>query len=79
MLLIVIFNAVLAIGIVSVIAALHAKAIVADHLHHGGERSAVWTVGNRTVRPARTPQYWPARRPAAAHTGARRRVATAAR
>jgi hypothetical protein len=76
MLLIVILNAVLAIAIVGVIAALHAKAIVADHLHHGGERSTLWTIGHHTVRPARTPQYWPARRPAAAP---RRRVAAVSR
>jgi len=66
MLLIVILNSVLVIGVVGVIAALHAKAIVADHLHHGGERSRLWAFGDATVRPARTPQYWPARRPAAA-------------
>ena len=76
MLLIVILNAVLAIGIVGVIAALHAKAIVADHLQHGGERSTVWALGNRTVRPARTPEYWPARRPAPARP---RQVAAAGR
>jgi hypothetical protein len=67
MLLIVILNAVLAVGIVAVIAALHTKAIIADHLHHGGKRVSLRAWGERTVRPARaTPEYWPARRPAAA-------------
>ncbi len=75
MLLIVILNAVLAIGIVSAIALLHTKAIIADHLHHGGRKVSLRTWGERKVRPAgRMPEYWPARRPVAAQ----RRPVTAA-
>lgn len=77
MLLIVILNAALAIAIVGVIAALHSKAIITDHLRHGGERSTLWAFGDSTVRPARSPQYWPARRPVTAQT-ARHRIPAAA-
>jgi hypothetical protein len=77
MLLIVILNAALAIGIVGVIAALHAKAIIADHLHHGGQPVRLRAWGERTVRPARrNPEYWPTRRPVPAQ---RRQVAAASR
>jgi hypothetical protein len=77
MLLIVILNAVLAIGIVGVIVALHTKAIITDHLHHGGRHVSLRTFGERRVRPARRmPEYWPAR-PSA--TAQRRQVATASR
>lgn len=77
MLLIVILNAVLAIGIVAVITALHTKAIIADHLHHGGHRVSLRKWGERRVRPAHAmPEYWPARRPVAAQ---RRQVATVTR
>ncbi len=59
MLLVVILNAVLAVMIVSVIVALHTKAIVADQVQH----RRLQFVLDRRRRP-RTPQYWPARRPA---------------
>ena len=59
MLFVVIFNAVLAVMIVSVIVALHTKAILADRVHHHRLRF----VRERRRRP-RTPQYWPERRSA---------------
>jgi hypothetical protein len=77
MLLIVILNAVLAIGIVAVITVLHTKAIIAEHLHHGGHGVSLRAWGERRVRPARAmPEYWPARRPVAPR---RRPLATVSR
>jgi hypothetical protein len=60
MLLIVILNAVLAVLIVSVLVALHTRAILTEHAQHRH-----LTARDRRHR-AHWPEYWPARRPATA-------------
>jgi hypothetical protein len=57
MTLIVILNAVLAIGIVGVMVALHSRAILLDHRQHHGS-AKLWSWRTRTRRPATdTPHY----------------------
>jgi len=68
MLLVVILNAVLAVLIVSAIAALHTRAILTDQ----------WRpVARERRRRPRTPVYWPARRPARATRSAQRALPSA--
>lgn len=80
MTLIVILNSVLALMIVGVIVGLHARAIVKDHLHHGGHPSTLWAVTERPIASApTTPEYWPARRPTRVARPGRRQALSAAR